>query len=157
MEVRKDKRYNIVIRGNKYTPESISIYNNGIKINIDNANSMIQQWAVTGDRRFLPELKRIIRQNQKKIETYYTIGFKTDDGHMLYPYYFHTKDRFNLKEIHSIYQEMKSVCEQRNWVYNNIVIEKGEIDFNNQKAVERTFVKNNIHKKPVLVKLSSVC
>ena len=57
MKTKKDKRYNIVIRGNKYAPETICIYNNGIKVNINNANTMLQQWAATSNKKFLPELK----------------------------------------------------------------------------------------------------
>ena len=154
MKTKKDKRYNIVIKGNKYAPETICIYNNGIKVNINNANTMLQQWAATSNKKFLPELKRLIRQNQKKTETYYTIGFKTEDGHMLYPYYFHTSDRFNLKEMYEIYKSMKETCQKRDWEYNNIMIEKGKLDINGEKAVERKFVKNTISKKPILIKLS---
>lgn len=154
MEARKDKRYNIVIKGNKYAPETVCVYNNGVKVIIDNANSMLKQWAVTGNNRFLPELKRVIRQNQKKTETYYTIGFKTDDGHMLYPYYFHISDRFNLKEMYEIYKSMKNVCQKRGWQYNNIMIEQGELEINGEKAIEKKFVKNTISKKPILIKLS---
>ena len=57
----------------------------------------------------------------------------------------------------------KIIKVQKNWnKYNeaeerkryNIMIEKGKLDINGEKAVERKFVKNTISKKPILIKLS---
>lgn len=149
----KDKRYDFQYRGYKYAPETIELFNHGKKVNINDGNSMLKEWIACHNLdKAIPEAKRIVRKQQKRDNICYTIGFKTENGSIVFTKNMVTNDRFNLNELIVIYRCLKEKFNMDEWLVKT-KIEIGDI-IPGQKTKPKVEYKTvKIKKEPILVKL----
>lgn len=147
--MKKDKRYKIAYRGYRYAPESIEVFNHGKRIRFkhrDNAG----YYAIVDHEKFLNEVKREIRAQQKEPRYRYTIGFKTSLNNIVYFSHRAGFDRFDIYNLLHDYRYLKEYFQERNWKYEHIKIEKGEMFTGKQ---EEYYEEEIVIPKPILIKL----